>query len=98
MIGLKVVLVEGSVLTTGSWAHKNSSPFWRHFGPDITGMFTADTGAFGLKAVAALRLVAAPKATGYLSYKFETLEAMLKAQVRIARLGIASECYGFDRY
>ncbi|OYU33697.1 MAG: hypothetical protein CFE35_19290 [Novosphingobium sp. PASSN1] len=98
VIGLKVVLADGNVLTTGSWAHKNSSPFWRHFGPDVTGLFTADTGAMGVKAVAALRLVRTAGHTGYLSYKFDTLEAMLAAQVRIARLGIASECYGFDPY
>lgn len=98
VIGLKVVLADGSIVTTGSWAHKNSTPFWRHFGPDVTGIFTADTGAFGVKAVATLRLVTTPAHTGYLSYKFETLEAMLRAQVRIARLGIASECYGFDPY
>ncbi|MBD2842625.1 FAD-binding oxidoreductase [Erythrobacter rubeus] len=98
VIGLKVVLADGSVVTTGSWAHKHSKPFWRHFGPDFTGLFTADTGAMGVKAAAALRLVTAPKHTGYLSYKFETLDQMLAAQVRIARLGIASECYGFDPY
>ena len=98
VVGLKVVLADGSVITTGSWAHKHSKPFWRHFGPDITGLFTADTGAMGVKAVAALRLVTAHKHTGYLSYKFDTLEAMLSAQVRIARLGISSECYGFDPY
>ena len=98
VIGLKVVLADGSLLTTGSWAHKTSSPFWRHFGPDVTGLFTADTGAMGVKAVAALRLVRTAGHTGYLSYKFDTLEAMLAAQVRIARLGIASECYGFDPY
>lgn len=98
VVGLKVVLGDGSVLTTGSWAHKNSTPFWRHFGPDVTGLFTADTGAFGIKAVAALRLITTPQHTGYLSYKFDTLEAMLRAQVRIARLDIASECYGFDPY
>ncbi|WP_417613635.1 FAD-binding oxidoreductase [Parasphingorhabdus sp.] len=98
VIGLKVVLSDGSVVTTGSWAHKNSKPFWRHFGPDVTGLFTADTGAMGVKALAALRLVTTPPHTGYLSYKFETLDAMLATQVRIARLGIASECYGFDPY
>jgi len=98
VIGLKVVLADGRVVTTGSWAHKNSSPFWRHFGPDVTGLFTADTGAMGVKAVAALRLVRTAGHTGYLSYKFDTLEAMLAAQVRIARLGVASECYGFDPY
>ena len=98
VVGLKVVLADGSVVTTGSWAHKHSKPFWRHFGPDITGLFTADTGAMGIKAVAALRLVTKEAHTGYLSYKFDTLEAMLAAQVRIARLGISSECYGFDPY
>ena len=98
VVGLKVVLADGSMVTTGSWAHKNSKPFWRHFGPDVTGLFTADTGAMGIKAVASLRLVTTPQHTGYLSYKFDTLEAMLAAQVRIARLGICSECYGFDPY
>jgi D-lactate dehydrogenase (cytochrome) len=98
VVGLKVVLADGSVLVTGSGAHKNSNPFWRHFGPDVTGIFTADTGAFGIKAVATLRLITVPKETGFLSYRFDTLEQMLSAQTRIARLGIASECYGFDPY
>ncbi len=98
VLGLKVVLADGSVLTTGSGAHKTSNAFWRHFGPDVTGLFTADTGAFGVKGVAVLRLLTLQKHTAYLSYKFDTLEAMLKAQLRIARLGISSECYGFDPY
>lgn len=98
VLGLKVVLADGSVLTTGSGAHKSGNGFWRHFGPDVTGLFTADTGAFGIKAVAVLRLLTLHKHTAFLSHKFDTLEAMLKAQLRIARLGIASECYGFDPY
>lgn len=98
VIGLKVVLADGTVVTTGSWAHKNSKPFWRHFGPDMTGIFTADTGAMGVKAVAVLRLIVTPQHTGYLSFAFDKLDAMLAAQVKIARLRIASECYGFDPY
>lgn len=98
VLGLKVVLADGSILTTGSGAHKTSNAFWRHFGPDVTGLFTADTGAFGLKGVAVLRLLTLQKHTAYLSYKFDTLDAMLKAQLRIARLQISSECYGFDPY
>ena len=98
VIGLKVVLADGSVVTTGSWAHKHSKPFWRHFGPDMTGLFTADTGAMGVKAAAVLRLIVTPKHTGYLSFAFDRLDAMLAAQVKIARLRIASECYGFDPY
>lgn len=98
VLGLKVVLADGSVLTTGSGAHKTSNAFWRHFGPDVTGLFTADSGAFGIKGVAVLRLLTLQKHTAYLSYKFDTLESMLRAQLRIARLGISSECYGFDPY
>lgn len=98
VLGMQVVLASGEVLQTGSAAQKHSNGFYRHFGPDVTGLFTADTGAFGIKATATLRLITLPKVTGYLSYKFDTLEAMLRAQVKIARLGIASECYGFDPY
>ncbi len=98
LLGLQVVLADGSLLTTGSGAHRNGNPFFRHFGPDVTGLFTADTGAFAVKAVAVLRLIPAPRATAYLSFKFDTLTAMLQAQVAIARLGIVSECYGFDPY
>ncbi len=98
VIGMHVVLADGSLLVTGSGAHKYSNAFWRHFGPDVTGLFTADTGAFGVKVLATLRLVPLPKHTGFLSYKFDTLTAMLAAQVEIARLNISSECYGFDPY
>mgnify|MGYP001276230606 CR=1 FL=1 len=97
-LGLQVVLANGDILQTGSGAHKNSNSFYRHFGPDITGIFTADTGAFGVKAVATLRLLQAPKSTAYMSFKFDTLAQCLKAQVEIARLSICSECYGFDPY
>ena len=57
VLGLEIVTANGSVVRTGSWAHKNSNPFYRHFGPDLTGIFTADTGALGFKARATLRLV-----------------------------------------
>jgi len=98
VVGLHVVLADGSVLVTGSGAKNNARPSFRHFGPDLTGLFTSDTGAFGVKAIATLRLVTAPKATGYVSFKFDTLESMLNAQTKISRMSIASECYGFDPY
>ncbi|MEL7030215.1 MAG: FAD-binding oxidoreductase, partial [Pseudomonadota bacterium] len=87
LIGLEVVLADGRLLQTGSAAHKHSKPFYRQFGPDITGLFTADTGAFGLKTKATLRLIPAPKSTALMSFKFETLADMLRAQTRIAKLG-----------
>ena len=98
VIGLRVVLPSGEILQTGSSAHKHSNGFWRHFGPDLTGIFTADTGAFGVKSVATLRLIETPPSTAYMAFKFDTIDQVLKAQIRIARLNIASECYTFDPY
>jgi len=98
VLGLKVILADGSMVTTGSGAHVNSNPFYRHFGPDLTGIFTADTGAFGFKAHATLRLIMSPKVTICASFGFDTLAEMLEAQTKIARLRVAAECYGFDPY
>ena len=97
-LGLKVVLADGSVVQTGSAAHRHSNGFWRHFGPDMTGLFTADTGAFGVKAEVTLRLIEAPAVTMFMSFAFDDLASMLKTQTVLARKRLCAECYGFDPY
>lgn len=94
--GLKIVTANGEILTTGSWASRHAKPFTRTFGPDATGIFIGDTGAFGIKAAISLRLIPTPAHTGFLSFSFDRHDALIAAQTKIARLGIASECYGFD--
>jgi D-lactate dehydrogenase (cytochrome) len=64
----------------------------------LTGIFTADTGAFGIKSEITLRLIEAPSVTLFMSFGFNTIEEMLATQTVLARKRICAECYGFDPY
>jgi glycolate oxidase len=95
---MEVVLADGSIVNTGSASQVNSTPFFRHFGPDLTGLFTGDCGALGFKATATLRLVPQQEAQEFGSFAFERYEDMVPAMSEIARADIVTECFGFDPY
>ncbi len=86
---LAVVLADGTVLRTGTG-------FARPYGPDLTGLFLADTGAMGIKAEVTLRLVREAAAHGYASFIFDTHGAALGALAELERAGVATEIFGFD--
>jgi FAD/FMN-containing dehydrogenase len=90
-VGFDVVLADGTVLRTGSG-------FMRPFGPDLTGLFTADTGAFGIKAHVTLPLEREAQAFAYGSFAFDAPEQAFGAMSEIARQGLATECFGFDPF
>jgi glycolate oxidase len=48
-LSFDIVTADGSLLSTGS-AAAGLAPFSRHFGPDLTGLFTGDCGMLGIKA------------------------------------------------
>ncbi len=86
-----VVLADGSVLRTGN-------EFLRPFGPDLTGIFGADAGAFGIKAHVTLPLVYDGEAFAYGSFAFDAPTQYCAAMSEIARRGLASESFGFDPF
>jgi FAD/FMN-containing dehydrogenase len=90
-ISFEIVLANGEILSTGS-------QFFRPFGPDITGLFAADAGALGVKAVARLKLVREGTAFAYGSYSFPDSASYFAAMSEVARQGLASESFGFDPY
>jgi FAD/FMN-containing dehydrogenase len=99
VLGLQVVLADGSILTTGSAGGiVHAGPFFRNYGPDLTGLFLQDAGALGLKARATLRLLTAPELSGAVSFTFANHADLLAAQSEISRRGLSAECYGADPY
>ena len=88
-LALTVVLADGTVLVAGSRVA-------RPYGPDLTGLFLADTGALGIKATITLRLVREAAAHGYASFTFDTHGDALGALAEIERAGVATEIFGFD--
>jgi len=98
VLGLEVVLGDGRVLTTGSGAAGNAAPFWRNFGPDLSGLFLCDSGAFGLKTRATLRLDPEPHGVALGCFGFDTARELIAAEVEIGRTDLASECIGADSF
>jgi hypothetical protein len=97
VLGLEVVLGDGRVVRTGSWSGKNTAPFYRYFGPDMTGMFLCDSGAFGIKTKVVLQLEPWPKMS-FGCATFATRVELVAAQAEMCTSGIHTECFAFDGY
>ncbi len=90
-LAMDVVLADGSLIRTGPG-------FIRPYGPDVTGLFAADAGAFGVKATVTLPLMMEATAFAYGSYAFDQAGPIIAAMSQVGREGLASECFGFDPF
>lgn len=97
VLGVTVLLADAKVLTTGSGGRVGTKPFTRYAGPDMTGLFLGDTGAFGLKLAATLALSPASQYVDYLGFGFKDMQTMAMAQVEMSAVQAISEGFGIDR-
>jgi len=95
-LSYEVVLADGSVLQTGADAQANRVPFLRYYGPDLTGLFSCDGGALGVKTAISLQLERRPALRDGLSFAFEDFPSLVAGVREVAQQGLATEVFGAE--
>ena len=81
VLGLEVVLADGSVLRSGSRCHKNKTGF------DLVGLFVGSEGLLGVVSKATLRLIPHPQSRAMLTATFARFPQAAHAVQRILNSG-----------
>ncbi|MBM4191813.1 MAG: FAD-binding oxidoreductase [Gammaproteobacteria bacterium] len=95
-LGVEVVIGAGQIIRTGSWGAANSSPFFRSYGPDLTGLFMGDCGALGIKTAVALRLMKRNTHVMGLSFGFKDFESLAAGMEAASKLSLNLTNFGLD--
>ena len=95
-IGMTVVLADGTVVSTGSAAKKGASAFTRYAGPDLSGLFLGDCGAFGIKTELVVRLTV-ERAAAFASFQFDTHGDMLAALIQLRQRELVTRALSMDQ-
>ncbi len=82
VLGLKIVLADGSLISAGSRARKSAA------GYDLTHLFTGSEGTLGLIVEATLRLHGQPDKILAATWDFETIEAAINTVISTIQCGI----------
>ncbi|MDN2580485.1 FAD-binding oxidoreductase [Aquibium sp. ELW1220] len=83
VLGLELVLADGSLVTTGALARPGAPGALRASGPDLTGLFIGDCGALAVKTAVALRLEPRPAAAECASFGFADPVSLAAAMAAI---------------
>lgn len=90
VLSMDVVLASGELLNTGA------TTATRHFGPDMTGLFTGDCGALGIKAAIRMPLIAAREHFVAVSFAFDNFNNFHAGLKKAAAESLDDEHFGLD--
>ncbi len=97
VLGIEVVRANGDLVRTGSWARAaHGLPYNRDYGPDLTGLFLGDTGAFGVKTAVSLHISRKPEASAFASFSFGTMPELIQVMVELSAYDYITMRSGFD--
>ncbi len=96
VLAVEVVTASGDTVRTGAWGAANSVPFFRSYGPDLTGLFMGDCGALGVKTRLALPLERRPECVLGLSFGFRDFASMAAGMEAAAKEELCLISFGLD--
>jgi len=96
VLSLELLTGRGQLISTGHTLHRGKSPYFRNFGPDVTGIFTGDCGALGIKTAITLKLQRRKPAFATASFSFDSFPAMHACMRRVAAERIDEKSFGLD--
>lgn len=90
VLSMDVVLASGEVLTTSATEHL------RHYGPDLTGLFTGDCGVFGIKVAIRLPLLPVLPHAETVSFAFDSFADYHAAARKAQAVRLDDSHFGID--
>ena len=96
VLSMEIVTADGRVVKTGQAGSKVGKPFYRHYGPDTTGLFTGDCGALGIKALITLKMMKLRSHFDCVSFGFESFEDTIAALSSIAGHVVEEKSFALD--
>lgn len=97
VLAMEVITSDGRIIRTGQAGSRLGVPFYRHYGPDLTGLFTGDCGALGFKALITLKVMKTRPKAGCLSFGFGKFEDAIHAMSQIAGHIVEEKSFALDR-